>query len=148
MNEFDDAQSASRTIADECVGYRVRALNRLITRIYDDELRPHGIRFSQMNILTAVTLHGPIQPVEVARMLSLEKSTLSRNVRIMEDNGWVLALPAAHGHTLEATTAGRRLLKQAAPAWRAAQDQVTELLGPKTASALTRAADRLRKKTS
>lgn len=148
MSEFNDAQSASRIIADECVGYRVRALNRLITRIYDEELRPHGIRFSQMNILTAVTLHGPIQPVDVARMLSLEKSTLSRNVRIMEDNGWILALPAPHGHTLEATTAGRRLLKQAAPGWRAAQDQVSELLGPKTASALTRAADRLRKKSS
>ena len=148
MSEFDDAQSASRTIADECVGYRVRALNRLITRIYDEELRPFGIRFSQMNILTAVTLEGPIQPVEVARILSLEKSTLSRNVRIMEDNGWVMALPVPNGQTLEATPAGRRLLKRAAPAWRAAQDQVTELLGPKTASALTRAADRLRKKSS
>ena len=115
--------------------------------MYDDALRSHGIKFSQMNILTVVTLRGPIQPVEVARILSIEKSTLSRNVRIMEANGWIESHAGEVGNTqlLRVTRQGRRLLRNAAPAWRQAQERVTSLLGERTTASLGRAADRVRK---
>ena len=128
------------------MGARVRLLNRAVTRIYDDHLRPHGIKFSQMNILTTVSLREPIQPIEVARILSMEKSTLSRNVKVMEENDWLRSVAGETGNTrlLEMTREGRRALASAAPAWRAAQQQVISLLGERTAGAVRGAADRLR----
>jgi len=146
----NDPRTIARTIAAECVGVRVRMLNRAMTRIYDRLLRPHGIKFSQMNILTAVTLSGPVQPIEVTRILSIEKSTLSRNVAIMEANGWIESLAGDVGNTrlLRVTRKGGRLLERAAPAWSAAQEQVTSLLGERTATALRSAVDRLRKTES
>ncbi len=148
MGARGDARETAREIARECVGARVRMLNRLVSRIYDDQVRPHGLKFSQMNILTVVTLHGPVQPVEVARILSLEKSTLSRNVSLMEANGWLETLPGrGNAQLLRATAQGRRLLKKAAPGWRKAQKRVVSLLGGRTAAAVRRAVDRASEET-
>jgi DNA-binding MarR family transcriptional regulator len=141
-------RDTAETIATECVGARVRMLNRAVTRIYDDELRSHGIKFSQMNILTIVALRGPVQAVEVARTLSLEKSTVSRNLTILEAKGWIQSVAGDVGNTrqLHATRQGQRLLSAAEPAWQSAQDQVIALLGERTSVALRRAADRLQQR--
>ncbi len=139
----DDA----REIAAECVGARLRMLNRAVTRMYDEQLRSYGIKFSQMNILTVVGVRGPVQSGEVARILSLEKSTVSRNLAILETNGWVESEAGDAGNTrlISATASGRELLTRAKAGWQIAQDQVTALLGERTAKALRRAADQLGK---
>ncbi len=144
--ETRNARRCAQTIASECVGARVRMLSRAMTRMYDDALRPHGIKFAQMNILTVVTLRGPIQPSTVVDLLSLEKSTLSRNLKMLESKGWIETLPGEAGNTqlLQTTSAGAALLETAAPAWRGVQDELVSLLGDRTASALSRAADRVR----
>ncbi len=150
LNGMANAKKTTRIaqgIAAECVGVRVRILNRTMTRIYDDLLRPHGIKFSQMNILTVIAMEGSVQPVEVVRILSIEKSTLSRNVRLMEANGWIERLPGDTGNSqlLRITPQGRQLYEKAAPAWRRAQKPATALLGERTTAALLRAVDRLQK---
>ena len=144
MSAHLDSQNVARSIASECVGARIRTLNRKISRVYDEAIRPHGIKFSQMNIVTVVGAYGPIQPVEVGRMLSLEKSTLSRNVALMEANGWIEVLPG-DGNTqlLRATREGRNLLKAAAPSWREAQARGKNMLGSESAAELRRATDRI-----
>ena len=148
MPDRDEARQAIRTaqaIASECIGARLRMLNRATTRIYDEVLRPHGIKFSQMNILTLVTLHGPISPGQVARRLAIEKSTLSRNVRILESNGWIESRPGEVGNSqlLRVTAQGRRLLRKASPSWRRAQEQVASLLGDRATSAIRNAVERV-----
>jgi DNA-binding MarR family transcriptional regulator len=147
MQKSNETKEIAQRIADKCIGVRVRMLNRIVTRIYDELLRTHGIKFSQMNILTVVALRGPIQPAEVVRILSIEKSTLSRNVRLMETNGWIESLPGDGGntHLLRLTRQGRKLYKKAAPAWDDAQEKLTDLLGDRTTSAIRGAVDRLRK---
>lgn len=143
--QSQDVTQIAQTIASECVGARVRMLNRTISRIYDDAIRPHGLKFSQMNILTVVALYGPVQPVDVGRRLSLEKSTLSRNVAVMEKNGWLSSQPGEEGNTrlLQLTPQGRQLLQDAAPDWRKAQNRVTEMLGDRATAELLQAADRV-----
>ena len=117
MNSKRDSATTqtAKKIATQCVGARVRMLNRLVTRIYDDSLREHGIKFSQMNILTLIALRHSIQPSEVGRVLALEKSTLSRNFRLMEENGWIEAIPGETGNSLllQLTPIGQRLYKKA-----------------------------------
>lgn len=144
-----EATQYAQLIASDCIGARVRILNRAISRIYDDMIRPHGIKFSQMNILTVVTLRGPIQQKEIGQILSLEKSTLSRNLRLMETKGWLKSQTGeGNNRFLVVTPMGRDLLVSAAPDWAKAQEQVTTILGAQTAAELRQAADRLRNKES
>jgi DNA-binding MarR family transcriptional regulator len=142
-----EATQAAQLIASDCIGARVRILSRAISRIYDDMIRPHGIKFSQLNILTLVTLHGPIQQMDVGRILSLEKSTLSRNVTLMETKGWLQSQSGeGKNRFLVVTQKGRELLVNAAPDWATAQDRVAAILGEQTAVELRQAADQLQNK--
>ena len=140
------AESLAKQVAESCIGARVRMLNRTVTRIYDDALREYGLKFSQMNILTIIALKGPIQPAEVARVLALEKSTLSRNVRLMETAGWVTASRTSNGNSqlLKITRKGKSLYQKAWPAWEHAQAATKTLLGPQASRSIARAADRTR----
>ena len=76
-------------VARECIAVRTRMLNRVVTRLYDDALRPLGLKVSQMNILVAAAKMGTPQPADVCRRLHLDVSTLSRNVERMRARGWL-----------------------------------------------------------
>ena len=119
------------TIARECIGMRLRLLNRVVTRIYDDALRPLGLKTSQVNILVAAWKLGIASPVKVCEVLDLDPSTLSRNVERMRAKGWLEVVPGndARQQPFRLTAAGRRLLEKAVPCWAVAQQQVNELIG-------------------
>ena len=122
---------AAETIAGECLAVRVRMLNRTITAIYDDALRPLGLTTGQLNILVVVTKRGPLSPGEVARRLNMKKSTVSRNVERMRANGWltVTASDSGRKQQLALTRQGKRLLEESVPAWDEAQSRTRSLLG-------------------
>jgi DNA-binding MarR family transcriptional regulator len=116
----------------------VRLLNRRITRLYDAALRPHDVTTAQLNILTALALAGDARAADVAAALAIEKSTLSRNLARMVERGWISAIDEARGtgKQLRLLAAGRMLLEQATPAWRAAQRQARRELEPALVAAL------------
>ncbi len=130
--------TAPHTIARECIANRVRLMNRAVTGIYDQALRPHGLRVSQMGILVAVACRGPVKPGDVGRDLCLEKSTLSRNVDRMVQNGWLDILPGDDGRSqrIRITAKGNRLLAKVTPAWRQAQRRTRSLLGKQGTAAV------------
>ena len=66
------------TIARECIGMRLRLVNRVVTRIYDAALRQHGLKTSQVNIMVAAWKLGVASPGRVCEVLDLDPSTLSR----------------------------------------------------------------------
>ncbi len=125
------ADRAAETIAGECLAVRVRMLNRTITAIYDDALRPLGLTTGQLNILVVVTKRGPLSPGEVARRLNMEKSTVSRNVERMRANRWltVTAPDSGRKQQLTLTRQGKRLLETSVSAWDEAQTRTRALLG-------------------
>ena len=122
---------AAETIAGECLAARVRMLNRTITAIYDDALRPLGLTTGQLNILVVVTKRGPLSPGEIARRLNMEKSTVSRNVERMRANRWltVTATDSGRKQQLTLTRQGKRLLETSVSAWNEAQTRARALLG-------------------
>jgi DNA-binding MarR family transcriptional regulator len=132
-------------IAEECVAVRLRMLNRVITNIYDDALRPLGLKVSQMNILVAAAKMGTARPSEVCDYLHLDVSTLSRNVERMRARGWLEVVPDEDGRSqpFRLTSQGRKLLERAVPAWSAAQQQVTKVLGGGFVDQLDRAMKRV-----
>ena len=130
-------------IADECLAVRVRVLNRVISAIYDEAFRPLGATVGQMNILVAVVKLGPIAPRDLARRLSMEKSTLSRNAERMRSHGWieVQSDDSQRGLLLRARPKGRKLLERAVPLWKEAQASTRAMLGQRGAQSLHRIAD-------
>ncbi len=127
---------SSNAVADEiardCVMSRWRMTNRILSGIYDEELRPFGLKSSQLGLLVAVTKAGPVRRVELGRILSLDPSTLTRNLAVMLRHGWIEDVPDdgdQRGAPLQSTAAGRRLLERAAPAWHRAQVRARKMLG-------------------
>jgi DNA-binding MarR family transcriptional regulator len=132
-------------IASDCIAVRVRLINRVVTAIYDEALRPHGIRVSQANILVAVARRGGARPADVCRLLRLEKSTLSRDVEVMKARGWLESDPPTGGRNqvLRITPAGLDLLGRSRPAWESAQAEATRLIGKPGVDALRQIAAKL-----
>jgi DNA-binding MarR family transcriptional regulator len=125
-----------------CVALRLRFLNRVVTNLYDDALRPLGLTIGQLNLLVVTAKLGLAQPAMVCDLLQLDTSTLSRNVERMRANGWLEAVPGEDARTqpFRLTTRGRKLLERAAPAWEQAQRRATEALGDEGVTRLADAA--------
>jgi len=136
-------------IAGKCIAVRLRMLNRVVTNIYDDALRPLGLKVSQMNILVAAAKMGTARPAEVCEQLHLDVSTLSRNVDRMKARGWLEVVPDEDGRSqpFRLTSQGRRLLEKAVPSWEEAQERVKQLLGSDIVNELNHAMGRINKAT-
>jgi DNA-binding MarR family transcriptional regulator len=126
-----DRESTIDDIARSCIAVRVRLLNRVVTNLYDDALRPLGMKVSQLNILVVTAKLGLARPADVCSILHLDTSTLSRNVERMRAEGWLEIVPAedARAQPFRLTSQGRKLLERAAPRWEKAQQKAAELLG-------------------
>src|SRR3954447_9553432 len=137
--------SSLDTIARTCIAVRLRLLNRVVTNLYDDALRPLGLKVSQLNILIVTAKLGLARPARVCDILQLDASTLSRNVERMRAHGWLEVVPEedARAQPFRLTAQGRRLIEQAVPAWEGAQRQAAELLGDEGIALLDRAARKL-----
>src|SRR5262245_66391462 len=96
MNKIDDPIDR---IARACIAVRVRLLNRVITNLYDEALRPLGLKVSQVNILVVAGKLGVARPAQVCELLNLDASTLSRNVERMVAKGWLEIVPDEDGRS-------------------------------------------------
>jgi DNA-binding MarR family transcriptional regulator len=136
---FMSSAVTKEQIARECIAMRVRVLNRLVTKIYDQHLRPYGLRTAQQTILVAISLMQSPTPTQIERRLTLEKSTVSRNVERMQRRGWVEFVRSEDGrsHRLKLTAKGAELLAETTSAWQAAQKKVVALLGKRGVTALS-----------
>jgi DNA-binding MarR family transcriptional regulator len=144
MDNHKDSRAID-TIARTCIAVRLRLLNRVVTNLYDDALRPLGVKVSQMNILVVAAKLGLAQPATVCDILQLDASTLSRNVERMRAHGWLEVVPGedARMQPFRLTPQGRRLLVRAVPPWEQAQQQAEELLGEDGVALLARTASKL-----
>ncbi|MDC0718325.1 MarR family winged helix-turn-helix transcriptional regulator [Nannocystis bainbridge] len=130
---------------DECTAYRLRIINRAISKLYDDALRPFELRIAQLNTLVVVMQTQGLTPNELSVRMHMDASTVSRNVERMCNSGWLkLAdIDDARSHEIQITEKGMKLIADVAPAWEAAQRDAEELLGVSIGKAIARGADRL-----
>ncbi len=129
------AQSELGNIAtattDTCIATRVRQLSRIITRVYDDALRPHKITASQFTLLTQLAQTDGITAAEIGLDLDIEKSTLSRNLKRLLALGHIDMDPPAgrRGRGLHLTPRGQAVIREAYPVWQEAQRRAVEAMG-------------------
>ena len=115
----------------DCRCLAARRAARAITRMYEARLRPYGLRATQFSILAALALKGATPVSDLAKVLGLERTTLTRSSALLEERGWVRGATSedAREHPLQLTQAGRRTLEAALPAWQAAQELVSQRHG-------------------
>ncbi len=115
--------SAELRAAKDCHCLAARRRARALSRLYEERLRPHGLRATQFSVLAALALKGPTCVGELAEFLVLERTTLTRGATLLEKKGWVDAAPSADARErrLRLTAAGRRKLEAALPSWQEAQ---------------------------
>jgi len=137
MNERE-ASILAKGVAAECLGYRVRLLNRVITNIYDRAMQPLGLKANQANILTMLSYIGHASSADISRVLVMEKSTVSRTVNRMKKNGWINVDGNGNGpsQAITVTAEGRKRMASAHEQWKKAQKQATELLGKEGVAAI------------
>jgi DNA-binding MarR family transcriptional regulator len=126
--EIELIADATRTA---CLATRVRQLSRIITRVYDDAMRPLGITASQFTLLTQLANQDSITAVEIGFTLDIEKSTLSRNLKRLLALGLLVMDPPAgrRGRGLHLTAKGQEVIKLAFPVWQDAQRKASAVMG-------------------
>ena len=114
-----------------CTNFKLRRLSRAVTRHYDGYVAGSGLKITQYSLLAHVVKHGPIQPVDLARRMNLEASTLTRNLQPLVAHGWIETGPGADARSrqISATEAGRAKHAEAHRAWKQAQLALNARLG-------------------
>jgi len=114
---------SSRQLVDTCACTRVRTAARLMTRAYDEALRPCGLSAGQLAILAAVDVDKATSIAELSKRLAMDRTTLSRNLRPLEKARWVRlgAEGWKRSKTVHVTTEGRQRLARATALWETAQ---------------------------
>lgn len=126
----------------QCLCLAVRRAARTITRAFDRELRAHGLRATQFTMLAALDIKGPQTIGELADLLGAERTTLTRNLGLVEERALVRirAGEDARARIASITPKGRRTLQRALPAWRKVQGDLVESIGAQAAIGLRRLA--------
>ena len=121
-----------------CLCLASRRAARRITRSFDRLLRPHGLRVTQFTILVMLMLRGPLMISELAEKLGIERTTLSRNLALLDAAGWVRVRPSHDGRSrsISVTAKGRAVVAASMDAWREAQNSVAAAIGPSGVNAL------------
>ncbi|MBI1650513.1 MarR family transcriptional regulator [Hyphomicrobium sulfonivorans] len=137
----------AETTANACLATRVRQLSRIVTRVYDDAMRPLGITASQYTLLAQLAARDAITAVEIGHELDIEKSTLSRNLKRLLALGHINMDPPAgrRGRGLHLTPKGQAVLKEAFPIWQDAQKRAYSVMGAESRNVLDNLLDQAEK---
>lgn len=127
------AEEKAHQIARECLAVRARIASRDITRLYDDALRPLGLRITQLSVLVAISVMETALPSEIGEALHLDRSTLSRTLERMKTNGWIREIEGDDGRSrpVRLSPKGRSLINRAFPIWEQTQKHAQTVLAGK-----------------
>ncbi len=123
---------------ENCVCFNLRWVTRAITQFYDAEIRRHGIRPTQGTILASLQAKDSWNMADLSDWLGMERTTLVRNLRPLQRDGFVNVGGGGRGNLVELsiTAKGRKQVEKLVPAWKSAQAAVVKTLGEKRWSAI------------
>ena len=121
-----------------CTNFKLRQLARRVSQLYDAEVGKAGLKTTQYSLLSHVLRLGPIRPGDLAAAMTMDASTLTRNLKPLVAAGWLELAPGEDGRSrsVRITPAGRDKRAEAQRHWKAAQLQLNQLLGVDAVAAL------------
>jgi len=124
--------ATTRKIRDRCLCLHVQRAARAIGRHFDEALRPLGLTNGQFSLLVSLNRREPATIGSVARLLAVDRTTLTAALKPLERRGLIEATIAAEdkrSRVLILTAAGRSVLAAAVPVWKRAHAEAERLLG-------------------
>lgn len=114
-----------------------RAANA-ITSFYDEGLKPAGITTKQFSLLIHLSRLGEASTVELADYVNLERSTVTRNLKALLDQGWIedRAGSGRRNHKYVVTQKGMEKLEETDLFWEEMQKRIQDYLGEEKAQEL------------
>ena len=114
-----------------CTNLKLRQLMRRVAQHYDAEVGKTGLKGTQYSLLSYVVKLGPIRPGDLAQAMTMDASTLTRNLQPMAAQGWVTIGKGedARSRLIAATSAGQKMRAKGQLAWKEAQVALNDLLG-------------------
>ena len=109
-----------------CACASLRRTARVVTQLYETELRGTGLRAPQFTLLQALEQMGAASQGSLGRLLGLDPTTLSRTLPPLARAGWIRAAVGKDRREVRwrLTPAGRRCVARALPAWERAQERL------------------------
>lgn len=128
-----------------CYCTQSRRLSRALTDTYNTALKPVGLTVAQFSLLRIISRLDAPTIGRVADATGIDRTTLGRNLSVLQRHGWVAVAPGEDGRTrLVALTAeGRDVIARAVPLWEQTQDEVESRLPARLRDALEQAAQLL-----
>ena len=120
------AEEFRRPFGTPCLCAALRQATRAVTRVYDAELRGTGLRSTQHSLLRLLVRSGKVRQVDLGEMASLDETTLTRSLRLLQKSGWVTIRAGADRREklVAITDAGNEKVEQARPAWSRVQERM------------------------
>ena len=114
-----------------CSAARLLRAARVLTRHYDEALRPAGITSTQFGLLNVIKRAEPESISDIAGILDIDRTTLSRNLKPLEKANLVFRgnEGGSRRRRVLLTTLGVAKLEEAMPLWQRAQTRVEQVLG-------------------
>jgi DNA-binding MarR family transcriptional regulator len=108
-----------------------RRASRALTQLYEEALRPVGLRATQFTILQTLTLAGEVTQGELGQILAMDSTTLTRTLNIMGRRGWIAKRRGEDRREwrMRLSKTGQTQFKQASPHWEKAQTRLRRQLG-------------------
>jgi DNA-binding MarR family transcriptional regulator len=127
-----DNNPSNALFALPCACQNLRRVTRLVTRIYDQELRKTGIEISQFGLLTALAIVGEANQKALSAGFAMDSTTLTRTLALLRKQGWIHVRPGKdkRERVFRLTEAGKRQVAAAQPSWQAAEHRLRKTLGP------------------
>src|SRR5271154_126708 len=124
-------QPADALFGLPCACQNLRRLTRVVTRIYDQELRTAGVEIAQFGLLTALAAVGEANQKRLSAGFAMDSTTLTRTLGLLRKQGWVRARRGKdrRERLFSLTGAGRRQLAAAQPYWEQAERKLRNQLG-------------------
>src|SRR5689334_2956097 len=114
-----------------CTNFKLRQLTRRVSQHYDRVVGECGLKTTQYSLLANIERLGPIRPSDLAAAMTMDASTLTRNLQPLLEHGWAAIGPGADGRSrlVTLTARGRAKRNEAQRAWKRAQLALNAQLG-------------------
>ena len=114
-----------------CACFNLRKVTRAVTQLYDDMLRPSGLRVTQFSLLVVGRMMGPVSVTRLAEMTVMDRTTLTRNLELLRKQGLIEVARGEDRRTriVTITPRGNAALAEAMPFWKKAQAHVVKAMG-------------------
>jgi DNA-binding MarR family transcriptional regulator len=114
-----------------CVSFNIRKAARAVTQLYDERMRPFGLRSTQLPILGKTLILEPVTVTHLAEATVTDRTTLTRNLRLLEQQG-LIQVDMGHDRRereVRLTDRGREVLAHVYPIWKEVQAEVAQRFG-------------------